>query len=549
MEKLLVKMLKLRKYQSDAVLSLYKYFERYNGNPLIEIPTGGGKSLIIADFISGVMKADRSQRFLMLTHRKELIQQNYNELLRQAPELDIGIYSAGLGRRQLNMPITMAGIQSVYKKANQLGHQDLVLVDECHLIPDKGLGMYRSLLTDLKAINPKIKVIGFTATPFRLGQGLLHKGNGAIFTDIAYKISVKHLIEEGYLCRPITKDTESHPDLTGIKKVAGEYSLGQLEDLMSDEGRVREALNEVVKYKDTRYSWMIFCSGVRHCKMVSKDLTSRGVTNAIVTGNTPNDEREKIIKDFKDEKITAIINANVLTTGFNAKNVDMLVMLRPTKSTSLYIQMIGRGTRPVYEPKMPLNTREERLEAIKWSNKPNCLVLDYANLIEEHGAIDEIVIDEKNNTVKKGEAPKKTCEKCKSVVHAALKECPDCAWVFPEKEIAKHKTTASKASILKPEDQWVEVDKVTYKKHIKKGGVDSLKVTYHTKLNDRFYEWVCIDHTGYAKELAMNWLRRRDCPAKTVDDFLQNHTSTCKIPSQILVGKNGKYTKIIANKW
>ena len=179
-------MLTLRPYQQAAIASIYNYFEKESGNPLVVIPTAGGKSLVMAAFIEGVLKAWPDQRVLVVTHVRELIAQNHAEMLGLWPEAPAGIYSAGLGRRDARARILFAGIQSIHRRAYDVQQCDLVLIDEAHLIPGASDTMYRRFIDTLARLNPQLKVIGFTATPYRLDSGMLHEGKGALFTDIAY---------------------------------------------------------------------------------------------------------------------------------------------------------------------------------------------------------------------------------------------------------------------------------------------------------------------------------------------------------------------------
>ena len=198
-------MMALRPYQQAAITAIYDYFDRKAGHPVAVIPTAGGKSLVMASFIQGVLTQWPDQRILIVTHVRELIAQNYAELIGIWPEAPAGIYSAGLGKRDLSARILFAGIQSIHKRAYDVQQCDLVLIDEAHLIPCSSNTMYRRFLDTLAGINPALKVIGFTATPYRLDSGMLHEGEGALFTDIAYEISVRDLIDAGFLCPLISK--------------------------------------------------------------------------------------------------------------------------------------------------------------------------------------------------------------------------------------------------------------------------------------------------------------------------------------------------------
>ena len=243
-------MLTLRPYQQAAIASIYGYFEKESGNPLVVIPTAGGKSLVMAAFIDGVLKAWPDQRVLVVTHVRELIAQNHAEMLGLWPKAPAGIYSAGLGRRDARARILFAGIQSIHDKATRIGHADLVLIDEAHLIPGRSNTMYRRFLNDLQAINPALKVIGLTATPFRLDSGMLHEGENALFTDIAYEVSVRDLIDQGYLSPLISKQTKTRLDVTGVGSRCGEFIARDLEDAVDQDAITRAAVAEVIAHGD-----------------------------------------------------------------------------------------------------------------------------------------------------------------------------------------------------------------------------------------------------------------------------------------------------------
>ncbi len=192
-------MITLRDYQKEAIDSIYKYFDDNDGNPLVELPTGAGKSLINAGFIERTVMTWPGTRILMLTHVKELIEQNHEKLLTLWPSSPCGIYSASLKRKDKHQDIIFAGIQSIYNKAFELDKFDLVIIDECHMVPNKASGTYRKFLADLKIANPKVKVIGLTATPYRLDNGMLTHGDDRIFTDTCYRLPIKTLLDRGYL--------------------------------------------------------------------------------------------------------------------------------------------------------------------------------------------------------------------------------------------------------------------------------------------------------------------------------------------------------------
>jgi DNA repair protein RadD len=521
-------MLELRPYQTAAITAIYKYFGENKGHPIVVIPTAGGKSLVMASFIEGVLKAWPDQRILIVTHVRELIAQNHAEMLGLWPEAPAGVYSAGLGRREADARILFAGIQSIHRRPAEIGFCDLVLVDEAHLIPGDSSTMYRKLIGELAAINPLLKVIGFTATPFRLDSGMLHEGENALFTDIAFEVSVRDLIDKGYLCPLVSKRPNTRLDVTGVGTRGGEYIASELQAAVDKEAITRAAIDEVVSYGADRKSWLLFCSGVDHATHVAEEVRRRGLTCATIFGSTPKEERDAIITAFKNGEIRALASMGVLTTGFNAPAVDLIAMLRPTKSAGLYVQMAGRGTRLA-------------------PGKEHCLVLDFAGNVSRHGPID-LVKPKKPGDAGSGEAPVKVCPECDTIVPIAVAECPECGFEFPGREV-KIQPTASTLAVISTRSstsQWVNVSDVTYSRHDKVGGRTSLKVHYRTGLIG-YDEWICLEHDGLARRKAEAWWRRRGpmlpMPSR-IDDALSLVARLAK-PTQILVRLGGRYPEIL----
>ncbi len=175
--------MELRPYQRESIDALYEHWQSGGGNGLIVIPTGGGKSLIIATLLREIMTTWPLMRVGMITHTKELISQNYAELLKVWPQAPAGIYSAGIGRRDTRHPILFCGVQSVWNKTDLIGRFDLLLIDEAHLISRSAGTMYGKFLAALKERQTDFRIVGLTATPYRLDSGRLDKGPDRLFQD------------------------------------------------------------------------------------------------------------------------------------------------------------------------------------------------------------------------------------------------------------------------------------------------------------------------------------------------------------------------------
>lgn len=340
-------MINLRDYQRESIDALYAWFGQHEkGNPLLVLPTGAGKSVIAAALVQEIIEKWPSQRILIVTHVKELIEQNYLKLMELWPQAPAGVNSASLKRRDADSQIIFAGIQSIYNRPYELGWFDLILVDEAHLIPVKTMtGMYRTFLDQMENINPAIRIVGLTATPYRLDDGLLTEGKNKLFHDIAYEIPINLLLDRGYLCPLTTQPTSTRANLSSVKKQGGDFVISQLAQAVDQAEITKAAIAEVVELASDRKSWLIFCVTVAHAENVRDEIRGYGIPCEMVTGETPKTERHDILTRFKRGSIQALVNVSVLTTGFDAPCIDLMVYLRPTQSLSLYVQMAGRGMR------------------------------------------------------------------------------------------------------------------------------------------------------------------------------------------------------------
>lgn len=519
--------MELRKYQREAIDAIYNYFQNNSGNPLVVMPTGTGKSVVLAGFLRESLHSWPDTRVVVLTHVKELIQQNFNAMIAAWPDAPAGIYSAGLNRRQIDTQIIFAGIQSIYKKAYEIQRCDLILIDEAHLLSQSDAGMYRRFLSDLTTINPTLKVVGLTATPYRLDQGMLTTGDNTLFTDIAYDVDILDMVEQGYLVPLVPLATRTKLDVSNVHVRGGEFIASELEAAVDTEELNLGAVNEIIMHGADRGSWLVFCSGVSHAEHVCEKIRNHGISCEVITGDTPSMVRDRILRDFKSGKIRCLTNMNVLTTGFDAPGLDLIAMLRPTKSISLYVQMLGRGTRLA-------------------NGKEDCLVLDFAGNTKRHGPVDEVMKRVKQPGKGGGIAPTKECPECNMILATKVAVCPNCGHQFPPpKPNVSDVSDTSALLSTQVKDEWLKVSGVNYSIHTKTGKPPSLLVTYQTGMS-RHREWICFEHPGYAREKAVKWWHRRtqnEPIPSTVKDAL-SLSNKLPAPSKILVRPNGKYSDI-----
>jgi DNA repair protein RadD len=530
----------LRWFQSEAVGSIYQYYASgATGNPIVALPTGTGKSVVIAEFLRGILQNWPFQRVMCLTHVKELIDQNSKKMLDHWPEAPVGIYSAGLNQRDVGFPIVFGGVASVANCIEKFGHRDLLIVDECHLISGKENSNYGKVIAGLKAINPLLKVIGLTATKYRLGQGLLTEGEDRLFTDVCYDLTdlngFNRLLDEGWIVPLIPKRTNMELNTTDVKIQAGDFVQSQLQEAIDKDSITYAACKEMLQYGANRRSWLNFCAGVEHSEHVAACLRTMGIDAVAVHSKMGNAERDKAIAAFKSGDLRCICNNNVLTTGFDHPGIDFIGMLRPTVSTGLWVQMLGRGTRPSPD-----------------THKENCLVLDFAGNTAKLGPINDPVIPRKRKKGEIGVAPVRICEACGTYNHARATHCIGCGAEF--KFAPKIQTFASTQELIKrvqdpPVLEMFPVNRVIYNRYQKPNSVPVMKVSYFCGLR-MFHEYIALENSGYAGRIAKEWWLQRigSMPPKSVDEALKYVTSL-KVPQQIKVVINRKNPEIVGAIW
>lgn len=550
----------LRPYQNSAIASLLDYWSTNGTNPLVDMATGLGKSMVVAETAKRLRQSFPTMRILMLVHVRELVRQNFEALLRVWPEAPVGIYSAGLGKRQVGRPITYASIQSVYNKAHMLGHIDLVLIDEAHLVPKDGEGMYQKLLGDLREKVPDMRVAGFTATAFRLDSGRLDQGEGRLFDKIVYQYGIGEGVRDGWLAPLAGYQGATEFDVASIPKRGGEFISSALNDAISHQDKILEdACDEIVVAGADRRSWLLFGAGVDHAFKIRDALRRRNVIAETVTGETPKDERDKIIGAFKRGEIRALTNAQVLTTGFDAPGTDLIALLRPTLSTGLYVQMMGRGTRVDGVDLSAYATAAERVAAIAASGKPNCRVLDYAGNIRRHGPVDCIVIRDRGDgggangeeKVATDSVRAKECDQCGQLVSVQTRVCPHCGFILapPKHEAKSDKDTPVMAMNAETQRKELPVMRWEFARHEKQADPDApptLRVKYYAGLTT-VSEWLAFEHTGFGRSKAVDWWRMhggQEPAPETVGEAIERREELTR-PALVAVKEDGKWLRVI----
>ncbi len=373
-------MYQLRPYQNESVQAVINHFRRSKNPAVLVLPTGAGKSLVIAE-LARIARG----RVLVLAHVKELVEQNHQKF--ESYDLQAGVFSAGLSRKEIDCKVTFGSIQSVARASEDFFKSfSILIVDECHRISDHKDTQYHSVIAKLSAINPDICILGLTATPYRLGlgwlyeyntQGFLRSQEPRFFKRCVYELSLKYMIQNKYLTPPIKIDAPvACYDFSSLKLSGKQsYSRQDLEAILGDQKRVTPGIvGHIIKVAEERQGVMIFTSSVHHAKEILSLLPES--QSAIVVGETESKKRNEIIEAFKERRLKFLVNVSVLTTGFDAPHVDLIALLRPTESISLFQQIVGRGLRLA-------------------EGKEDCLILDYTG--QDYDLFDPEVGEKKPN--------------------------------------------------------------------------------------------------------------------------------------------------------
>lgn len=536
--------MKLRSYQADAVSAVIAYWQQGGGNPVVEIPTGGGKSPILSAIATHIRR-EWNCRVLVVTHRAELVQQNANTIARMSPGERVGVWSASVGTKQ-RADIMSVQLQSIRADFDVSG-VGLVIVDECHLVSADTSSMYGRLFSRVLAQNPDARIMGLSATPFRGNKMTPIVGDGCTFDSIVYRIGVRQLIDDGYLSPVVAGMPSRQVSADGIKIIAGEYSEREVAAKFDTQDVNDAACGDVAELllSGARRSALLFGVNVDHAKHLRDGMRERGVVCGVVTGETSHHERARIVADFRAGRLSAIASCAVLTTGFDAPCTDVIAVVRAIAAPGLWVQIVGRGTRLC-------------------DGKTDCIVLDYGTNTARLGPIDDL----KRRGVDGASAGgKKRCLGCDAENYNFATECKECGLPFPPSEAEdsdddRHTTEASKLDVVSRRDQdgklltrWRVVDRVLSAHH--KDGADrpTLRVDYWGAIDGKdstpslfASEFVCVEHsigTYMARRAAAWWVSNANGASPTSVGQAIARRGDVRRLAYATTRKDGKYRAIV----
>ena len=568
-------MYKLRPYQQEAVAATLKHFRIERSPAVIVLPTGAGKSLVIAE-LARIAKG----RVLVLAHVRELVEQNHAKYVGLG--LDAGIFSAGLNRKESNQKTIFGSIQSIARAPDEFfSNFSLLVIDECHRVSMEGETQYFQVISKLQKLNPELCVLGLTATPYRLGFGWIYELNThrnirqttseRFFKKCIFDLSTRYMIKHEYLTPPIkiTSPVASY-DFSSLKLEGTHFITAQIEALLKDQKRITPLIiKNIIDMSEDRKGVMIFTSSVNHAKEILESLPVG--KSALVVGDTESAERIEIIDAFKRQELKYLVNVSVLTTGFDAPHVDVIAILRPTESVSLYQQIIGRGLRlspgktdclildytgqghDLFSPEIGEDKPSEESVIVE-VDCPKCgLVNNFWGLVDEEGFVFEHFgrkckgAFEDPNT---GEIKEcgyrfrfKRCDKCGEENDIAARVCTNCQnMLIDNDKKLKEAMSLKDAHVMR-------VDSMVYNKTQDKKGNSRLEIHYYDADANVLKEYFYLDSNESKRAFYFNFIRMHNRMPGTpieigsVDDVISNKEKF-RTPMYVIARKQDYYWNI-----
>jgi DNA repair protein RadD len=552
-----------RWYQLKAINALWEYFTTMKGHPIIAMPTASGKSWVIAGFIRLALMFFPHCRIVMVTHDSTLVRQNLAKLLTIWPNAPVGVYCEDLKRKEFGMSIVFATIQSIANMPELCGHVDLVVIDEAHLVSPKQETRYQIFFWHLWQKNPLMKIVGLTATPYRLGLGTLL--DGGTFTDICYDLTTvenyNRLVAEGWLSPLIARETDYRMQISENTRIrGGEYVEKDLDEQVNKKEVTQKVLNEMCRIAEYRNRWLIFATSVDHCNQINEMLNGLGVSCLPVHSKLKGKLSDEHQEAFTRGEVRACVSMNALITGVDIPEIDFIGVMRYTNSPAWWVQMLGRGGR-----------------VAPWANKTNCLVGDFTTNSYRLGPINDPKLPRKPGKGGGGDAPIRVCPQCKFMNHPSKRHCggfpyptlEGCGYEFPPAikftpQVAGVEVQKGLGPAEGPQVMIYDVTHLTYQKHIKaprRGGSivahpPSMKVEYFGGLQRVGREFVCFEHERNqpARLRAERWWLERagrdesgqQFPVPDTVDQAMQYRGSLRTPAKIRVWMKEPYPEILS---
>ena len=569
-------MYQLRDYQKEAVERVVKFFRQRREPAVIVLPTGAGKSLVIAE-LARIAKG----RVLVLAHVKELVEQNHEKYVSYG--LKAGIFSASLGKKDTEQKAIFGSVQSVARAPDEFFEDfSLLVIDECHRVAEEGATQYQAVIKKLQDRNPELCILGLTATPYRLGLGWIYEYShtGEIkteqrrfFKQCVFELPLSYMIQNRFLTTPVKIDIPvTCYNFSELTDSGREYTVSEVEEVLKSQKRLTPfIIKNIVDITERfdRKGVMIFSASVKHAEEIMEHLPKNQAR--VVLGDTDIKERDKIIDDFKAKKFKYLVNVSVLTTGFDAPHVDVIAILRPTESNSLYQQIVGRGLRlsgdkkdcfildytgighDIYAPEIS-DKRPAKDTVLVEVPCPKC---EFPNQFWGYADEDGIILEHYGRKCRGAKQDPKTfeiipcgfrfrfkiCHSCGAENDISARECERCKSVLIDADAKLKQARLSKnAHVLTP-------DRITFDERTDRNGNPYLEIRYYDLDAHYVSEAHFFSNASSIKKFNINFLRshlRRPELAielQTPSDVIK-YQRLFRLPAFVIARKQEKFWKI-----
>lgn len=567
---------KLRDYQQKAVDNAVKFFRQSKAPAAVVLPTGAGKSLVIAE-LARIAKG----RVLVLAHVKELVEQNHEKYISYG--LSAGIFSASLGKKDRHAKAIFGSVQSIARAPDDFfADFSLLVIDECHRVADDSETQYQEVIRKLKVANPELRILGLTATPYRLGLGWIYERSqtGEIKTDqprffkqCVFELPLAFMIKNRYLTVPVKVDIPvTSYDFSELAESGRMYTPGEVEEILKSQKQLTPLIiNNIVDITERyhRKGVMIFSASVRHAEEILACLPEGQAR--LVVGDTDMAERDRIVTDFKAKKFKYLVNVSVLTTGFDAPHVDVIAILRPTESNSLYQQIVGRGLRLSPDKKdcyiLDYTGMGHDIYAPEISDKrpakdtvpvlvpcPDC---GFENVFWGYADPDGVVVEHFGRKCRGStEDPKtylltpcgyrfrlKLCHSCGAENDLTAKACEQCKTALVDAEAKLKQAKLSKNShVLTP-------DRITFEQRNDKNGNPYLEIRYFDYDARYLSEAHFFSNASSIKKFNINFLRSHLRRPELASEFKRpedviKYQRLFRLPAFVIARKQDKYWRV-----
>jgi len=569
-------MYQLRDYQKTAVDNVIRHFKKKREPAVVVLPTGAGKSLVIAE-LARIAKG----RVLVLAHVKELVEQNHEKYVSYG--LEAGIFSASLGKKDRHYKATFGSVQSIARAPDEFFENfSLLVIDECHRVADESATQYQEVIRKLCTRNPNLCILGLTATPYRLGLGWIYEFAKAgeikseqprFFKQCVYELPLSYMVKNRFLTVPVKIDIPvTSYDFSELSEKGRMYTMAEVEELLNTQKRLTPLIIKNIIDITERYDRkgvMIFCASVKHAEEIMEYLPEGQAQ--VVLGETEIAERDRIVSEFKQKKFRYLVNVSVLTTGFDAPHVDVIAILRPTESNSLYQQIVGRGLRlcegkkdcyvldytgmghDIYAPE--ISDRRPRKDTMPVLVPcPQC---GFENSFWGYADEDGMVLEHFGRKCRGAEQDPvtmeikrcgfrfrlKVCHSCGAENDVTARACEKCEAVLVDAESKLKQAKLSKgAHVLTP-------DRITFEQRQDKNGQPFLEVRYYDYDGQYVSEAHFFSNPTSIKKFNINFLRSHLRRPELAQEF-QNPLDVVKyqklfrLPAFVIVRKQEKWWKV-----